>query len=131
MVNWVKKHWEALAVGGVLGVVGLVLWEKRAAATTTVVVPVPGAAPVPAMPTSRSSITLIPGLPAYSYSAKIGDSVTIQLPAGARWINNGSGPATDSTPVSWTYQGPGTVNLLWVDATMQPQSTALTFYTSG
>ena len=128
MLAWVKRHWEALAIGAGAGVVGLILWEKRSTASQTVVVNPP--APAPAPNPGGSFITLVPNQPTVSYGAAIGSTVSIALPAGAYWINNGSGPASGNAPVSWTYQGPGVVNFTWVDATMQPQTTSLSLTTN-
>lgn len=130
MLAWVKRHWEALAIGAGAGVLGLVLWEKRSAASQTVVVNPTPPAPAPAPNPGGSFITLVPNQPTVSYGAAIGSTVSISLPAGAYWINNGSGPASGNAPVSWTYQGPGVVNFTWVDATMQPQTTQLSLTTN-
>ena len=131
MKQW---QWIALLAGGAVAVVsGVVLLEKKSSAATPTPTPVPtpppAPSPTPIGPTGASTITLIPNQSANSYPSVMGNTVTVQLPSGASWINNGSGPTVGNMPVTWTYQGPGTVNFTWVDASMQPQTTALSFYT--
>jgi hypothetical protein len=126
---------------GTVAAVGLLWWlvEKNAAAATqAVVAPAPTSTPTTPAVThvGGSSITLIPNQPqAVSTGSEIGDSITINLPAGANWTGQSTGPTvaptplSGSAPITWLYQGPGTVYWTWVDATGQPQSTQMSFYT--
>ncbi len=126
MTSWVKKHWEALAVGGVLGVVGLILWEKRSSASQTVVVNPTPPAPAPST-TSPGVTTLSTGQTTFSVALHSGDLISIGIPPGAMWTDNGQGAlSSGNAPVSWYYQGPGTVSLSWNDANGVPTTTVVT-----
>ena len=57
MAGWFEKHWKALAAGTAVGVVGVYLYEKKAAASTT-------AAALPA----SSTVNLQPGATAIAVS---------------------------------------------------------------
>jgi hypothetical protein len=86
----------------------------------------PSAIPM-GQPTGGQYIMLIPGLSGkQSYGSRMGDSVTIALPPGSVWITGGNG---GNAPISWVYQGPGDVQLGWVNSDGSLQMSNLSFYT--
>lgn len=114
-----------LVVGGA-AVAGLT-YAMTSSASTPTPTPTPGGA-LPGVTTGQT-VTLSPG--AASYAFPLGTQVTVQLPPGATWINNGSGAATGNAFVAFVYQGPGTVNYQWTDSSGTAQTTALTMTTTG
>ena len=110
------------AVGG--AVVGVGLGATVASAAQ---LPAP-----PASVQSNGAIVLSSGTPTMTVGLMTGLPVTIQLPPGAAWTsgNQTPSPPGSSSPVTWTYTGPGSVTLDWTDSNSNPQETTLTFYTS-
>jgi hypothetical protein len=130
-----------MLVGAALGaVVGGVLTAPPALAAAPSPA-LPRTPPSPAAPSSTGFsgvfITLVPnqsgvGVGTPSQGIAMGAAVTVQLPAGAQWADPTTGtPNGSTTPISWTYQGPGVVTYVWQDATGQLQRTTMTFYTQG
>jgi hypothetical protein len=77
MFAWLKKNWLPLAIGTAGGAVGLMVYEKRAAAMA------------PALPPASTSaqVGLQPGATTVSVSKN--GSVLLTLPTGASWATSG------------------------------------------
>jgi hypothetical protein len=91
------------------------------------------AAASPALPGgTNGSLILQSGVPSMSVGLTVGLPFTVQLPPGASWTaNQNPMPATPTSPITWTYQGPGTIVLDWTDSTSQPQETTITFFNAS
>jgi hypothetical protein len=112
----------------VVGGIAYAATRKPTAAPTSLPPALPTTPTQPA--TGAAFITLIPNQPnAASQGTKLGDLISIELPAGANWRSGGMNPTSGNQPITWGYIGPGTVNLAWVDSTGAQQTTAMPFYT--
>jgi hypothetical protein len=78
------------------------------------------------------SLTVAAG--SMTIAANLGDTISLSLPtgSGAAWVagDNTTNVGT-ATPISWTYQGPGTITLDWSTPTAGAQRTTLTFTTGA
>jgi hypothetical protein len=128
-----KELWVVFGSAGAL-LIAYLLWPKPVIAKT-VTPPAAPPAPAPVAPTLNGAIiTLVPnqtgpGQGVTTEGIAIGDSITIQLPAGGLWTSQNGAPAFGNAPISWVYQGPGTVDYTWTDSTGAAQHTNMTFYT--
>jgi hypothetical protein len=137
MAHWIQKNWGWVLGGSAVAIAGAILVSKQAAAGTTTTTttttppatatPVPAPAPVTPAPITPVNLVLVPNVPAGSVAAKLGAAVTISLPTGATWKMNNNVAITGNTPISWVYQGPGVVSLVWTDGAGVTQLTVLTF----
>jgi hypothetical protein len=120
----------ATAVGAVAGALFAPSVASAAMSMTPMSLPSPAPLPAPA-PASNGTLLLASGQSDVSVGLTPGLPVTIALPAGASWTSgNNTPPYGTTTPISWTYSGPGTIVLDWVDASGQPQETSITFFNS-
>jgi hypothetical protein len=66
-------------------------------------------------------VAITAALPTVNVYARLGDTVSLELPPGGAWQAGGTAvmPAQigTSTPISWVYAGPGTVVLVWSSPT--------------
>lgn len=129
-MNFLKRHWEALAIGGGAGLVALLVFrggKTTSVASTSTTTPTSGPG------TGAKSYRLVPGQDAFEMQCLIGDTITIMLPVGASWLGQApstAGPVTalsGNSPIVWIFQGPGQIVWTWVDASMMPQTTVGTF----
>lgn len=128
-MTWFEKHWEALTVGGVVGLLGLLVWKEVSAA--------PSIAPVapPANPITPSNTPS--GTPATTWTLPAGQSgstvinvptgapVTLFLPSsGGVWNSltlSPGGPVTVNGAEAATFNmnmqvgGQGTATAIWTD----------------
>lgn len=127
-MNWLQKHWEAIAIGGVSGILVAVI-ASRSKSTVASTTTTPGSATLP----PPFAYTLVSGQDAFDVQARVGQTITISLPAGGSWTGQAPNtsvsptPLTGSAPVSWVFQGPGQVVWTWIDAAQMPQTTVGTF----
>lgn len=128
-MNFLKRHWEALAVGGGAGLIALLVFrggKTTAVSSTSTTTPSGSSA-------GSKSYTLVSGQDAFEIQCLIGQTVTISLPAGASWLGQAPStagpvtPLTGSSPISWVFSGPGQIVWTWIDSAQMPQTTVGTF----
>jgi hypothetical protein len=108
-----------LAFIGVAIVGGVIYFATKAPAAATPVLP--RSTRVTAVGPAEQHVGITAGLPTINVSARLGDTVILELPPGGAWQAGGTAvmPAQigTSTPISWVYAGPGTVVLVWSSPT--------------
>lgn len=85
-----------------------------------------------ALPAASAPLHLTVSPPgSYAITPTMGQTVSIALPAGGSWTSNNGVPLAGTTPISWTYAGPGKVTLTWLDGSGAAQTTTFAFSTSA
>lgn len=88
-----------------------------------------GYTPLPLSMPGTATIVVMPG--PMSEGIPLGTQIVLQLQPNCSWTSSNGVPLSGNAPITWTYQGPGTITLGWTDIQSQPQTTQVTFYTNA
>lgn len=116
--------------GGVAAAVGIIAYEEHKAAAAPKTPTTSSTPPGQPTPTGSNKITLSPGVPVSTQNSTIGQQITIALPVGATWLTQNGVASSGNAPITWIYQGPGSLSYTWSDSSGATQTSHLTFVTS-
>jgi hypothetical protein len=84
---------------------------------------------LPPTPPKTVAVQVTPG--SVSAFARMGDTISLQLPNGGQWTAGGNNPTSGSAWIAFVYQGPGSINLTWTDINGNAQTTTISVTTAA